>query len=167
MSCRPESSIIHVGNYWSRDRPRCPARLCTRLSAELSGPAKSYVEYSYSCLTLWYYLNICIKTTQGIESEIGRGSHCCIQVFTQMLEIVSFNRLVIVCPAVEELETYKFGRGKLGKESLAKGYGASPWVLCKVVVIRQFRTYWRNTSYRSVVASLPLLDQIRHLCKSY
>lgn len=43
MSCRPQPSIVHAGDYWSRDRRRGSARLWTRLSAELSGSTKSYV----------------------------------------------------------------------------------------------------------------------------
>lgn len=37
MSCRPESSIIYVGNNWSRDRSCCSARLRARLSTKLFG----------------------------------------------------------------------------------------------------------------------------------
>nr|XP_024402508.1 pleiotropic drug resistance protein 1-like isoform X1 [Physcomitrium patens]XP_024402509.1 pleiotropic drug resistance protein 1-like isoform X1 [Physcomitrium patens]XP_024402510.1 pleiotropic drug resistance protein 1-like isoform X1 [Physcomitrium patens]XP_024402511.1 pleiotropic drug resistance protein 1-like isoform X1 [Physcomitrium patens]XP_024402512.1 pleiotropic drug resistance protein 1-like isoform X1 [Physcomitrium patens]XP_024402513.1 pleiotropic drug resistance protein 1-li len=48
---------------------------------------------------------------------------------------------------LKELETYKFGRGKFGLEPIIKGYGATYWQLCKIVTVRQFRTYWRNISY--------------------
>lgn len=51
--------------------------------------------------------------------------------------------------AVEELEVFRYGKGKLGKEPLVRGYGATWSLMCIVVVKRQFRTYWRNISYRS------------------
>jgi hypothetical protein len=49
---------------------------------------------------------------------------------------------------VEELERYRFGKGLLGKEPLTRGYADSWALMFRIVVMRQFRTYWRNIAYR-------------------
>jgi hypothetical protein len=49
---------------------------------------------------------------------------------------------------VEELERYRYGKGLLGKEPLTSGYAGSWSLMFRIVVMRQFRTYWRNIAYR-------------------
>jgi hypothetical protein len=49
---------------------------------------------------------------------------------------------------VEELERYRYGKGLLGKEPLTSGYAGSWSLMFQIVVMRQFRTYWRNIAYR-------------------
>ncbi|CAM6092842.1 unnamed protein product [Calypogeia fissa] len=47
----------------------------------------------------------------------------------------------------EILETYRFGKGKLGAQPTVKGYAATWHLMFVTVVTRQYKTYWRNIAY--------------------
>eukprot|EP00897_Mesotaenium_endlicherianum_P003901 jgi/Mesen1/3539/ME000198S02743 len=47
----------------------------------------------------------------------------------------------------EELDRLKYGRGDYGAEPQVRGYAATWSTMASVVIMRQYKTYWRNVSY--------------------
>ncbi|KAL3683081.1 hypothetical protein R1sor_001103 [Riccia sorocarpa] len=47
----------------------------------------------------------------------------------------------------EVLESFRFGKGKLGPQPTVKGYAATVWLMFLTVTKRQYKTYWRNIAY--------------------